>query len=131
MLEKDLNSTAKIILISVVFFSCNSDPRDWSRSRPEEGSGILERSVFIEVMTDVYLVEAAYKSNVQTREVELEKLEVRYGNIYASHGITQEEFEKSHKWWWEHPAAMKGVLQEVTENIISIEKSLSNHKDSK
>lgn len=131
MLEKGLNLTVKIILISAVFFSCNSDPRDWSRSRPEEGSGVLERSEFIEVMTDVYLVEAAYKSNVHTSEGELEKLEVRYGDIYAAHGISQEEFEASHKWWWEHPSAMKGVLHEVIENIISLEKSLSNHKDSK
>ena len=131
MLEKGLNLTVKIILISAIFFSCNSDPRDWSRSRPEEGSSILERSAFIEVMTDVYLVEAAYKSNVHTSEDELEKLKKRYADIYSAHGITQEEFEKSHNWWWEHPAAMKGVLQEVTENIISIEKSLSNHKDAK
>ena len=131
MLEKGLNLTVKIILISAVLFSCNSDPRDWSKSKPEDGSGVLERGKFIEIMTDVYLVEAAYKSNVHTSEGELEKLEIRYGDIYTAHAITQEEFEKSHKWWWEHPSAMKGVLQEVTENIISLEKSLSNHKDSK
>ena len=131
MLEKGLSLTVKVLLVSAILFSCNSDPRDWSRTRPDEGSGILERDAFIEVMTDAYLVEAAYKSNVHTSEDELEKLKKRYTDIYSAHGITQEEFEKSHKWWWEHPAAMKGVLQEVTENIISIEKSLSNHKDAK
>ena len=131
MLEKGLSLTVKVLLVSAILFSCNSDPRDWSRTRPEEGSGVLERGVFIALMTDIYLVEAAYKSNVHASDDELEKLKTRYADVYASHGITQEEFEKSHKWWWEHPAAMKKVLQEVTENIISIEKHLSNHKDAK
>lgn len=131
MLEKGLSLTVKILLASAILFSCDSDPRDWSKTRPEEDSGVLERDAFIELMTDVYLVEAAYKSNVQTSEDELVTLKKRYADIYSAHGINQEEFEKSHNWWWQHPAAMKGVLQEVTENIISIEKSLSNHKDAK
>jgi 5'(3')-deoxyribonucleotidase len=82
-------------------------------------------------MTDVYLAEACYKSKVHTNPEELEKLTGNYSVVLAAHNITQEEFEISHAWWWEHPAAMKGVLQEVTEKIIAVEKSSSHQTDSK
>ena len=131
MLAKGLNLIVKITLIAGVLFSCNSDPRDWSRTRPAEDSGILQKQAFVELMTDVYLAEASYKSLVHTNPEELEKLKGNYAVILAAHNITQEEFEASHTWWWEHPAAMKGVLQEVTENIISFEETLNAQADSK
>ena len=131
MLEKGLSLIVKAVLISAVLFSCNSDPRDWSRSVPPEDSGILSKSKFVEVMTDVYLVEASYKSNVYVNENKKIELEGNYAFVFEKHGITQEQFEASHTWWWEHPAAMKSVLQEVTEKIISMEKSVNNQDSSK
>lgn len=131
MLAKGLNLIVKTALVSAVLLACNSDPRDWSRTRPAGGSGILQKEAFVKLMTDVYLAEASYKSLVHTNPAELEKLEGNYAVILSAHNITQEEFEASHTWWWEHPAAMKGVLQEVTENIISVEKALNGHADSK
>tara|TARA_Y100000739_G_scaffold226042_1_gene232916 strand:+ start:1539 stop:1943 length:405 start_codon:yes stop_codon:yes gene_type:complete len=131
MLEKGLSLIVKTVLISAVLFSCNSDPRDWSRSVPPEDSGILGKSEFVDVMTDIYLVEASYKSNVYVNENKKLELEGNYASVFEKHGITQEQFEASHTWWWEHPAAMKGVLQEVTEKIISMEKSVYNQDSSK
>ncbi len=131
MLEKGLSLIVKTVLISAVLFSCNSDPRDWSRSVPPEDSGVLSKPEFVDVMTDVYLVEASYKSNVYINKNEKLELEGNYAYVFEKHGITQEQFEASHTWWWEQPAAMKGVLQEVTEKIISMEKSVNNQESSK
>ena len=131
MLVKGLNLTVKIVLISAVLLGCASDERDRPGATPPEGSGILEKDAFVEIMTDAYLVEASYKSHVYVNENEQLTLEGNYSSVFQKHGITQEELEASHTWWCEHPAAMKNVLQEVTESLIYIEKTIDNQAEAK
>ena len=131
MQVRDLNLIVKIILLSAVLLSCTSDERDRPGATPPEDSGILQKSEFVALMTDVYLVEASYKSHVTRTENEKLELVGNYSEVFQKYGITQEEFEASHAWWWEHPAAMKNVLQEVTEKLISIEQTIETQARAK
>ncbi len=123
MLAKGLSLSAKIILAVILLVSCSSDERDDPRVTPPEGSYIIEKEKFVEVLADVYLVEAAYKTHAFKNDDEKAILLKNYSDVFSSHGITAEEFENSHTWWWQHPAAMKGLINEVTERLNAIEKT--------
>ena len=102
---------------------CSSDEKDDPVSKSPEESGIMSRKKFVEVLADVYLVEAAYKTHAFNNDDENAILLENYSDVFSSHGITAEEFENSHTWWWQHPVAMKELVTEVTERLNSIEKT--------
>ena len=122
MLAKGLSLTAKILLAGILIVGCSSDDRDDPGATPPEDSGIMGKKKFVEVLADVYLVEAAYKTHAFKNDDEKAILLKNYSDVFSSHGITSEEFEKSHAWWWKHPAAMKDLVIEVTERLNTIEK---------
>jgi len=124
MLARGLSLNAKILLAGILLVGCSSDERDDPGAIPPEDSGIMGKEKFIEVLADVYLVEAAYKTHAFKNDDEKAMLLENYSDVFSSHGITPEEFENSHEWWWKHPAAMKGVITEVTERLNSIEKAI-------
>ena len=123
MLARGLSLTAKIFLAGILLVGCSSDERDDPGATPPEDSGIMGKEKFVEVLADVYLVEAAYKTHAFKNDDEKAILLENYSDVFSSHGITPEEFENTHKWWWQHPAAMNGVVTEVTERLNSIEKT--------
>ena len=126
MLVKDLSSTVKLIFISALIIGCMIDERDDPKTKPLEDSGIIEKELFIEIMAEISITEAAHKSRLflpdNSNEIQLDN----YSTIFSSHGVTAEEFEKSHTWWWQHPAAMKSVLQGVTERLNEIEREVNS-----
>ena len=123
MLAKGLSLTAKILLAGLLLVGCSSDERDDPGITPPKDSGIMDKEKFVEVLADVYLIEAAYKTHVFKNDDERGILLENYSDVFLSHGITAEEFENSHAWWWQHSAAMKVVVTEVTERLNSIEKN--------
>ena len=127
MLARGLSLTVKILLTGILLVGCSSDEKDDPGATPPEGSGIMGKEKFVEVLADVYLVEAAYKTHAFENDDEKAVLLENYSDVFSSHGITTEEFERSHAWWWQHPAAMKGLVTEVTERLNSIEKT--THKE--
>ena len=109
------------ILLVATLIGCSSDPRDNVNATPSESSDVLQREKFIEVMCDIQLIEAASKNKVFRNDDEALKLGAAYKETFEKHGVTQTEFEESHKWWWSHPQAMKSVLLEVTERLTQKE----------
>lgn len=109
------------ILLTATLISCTSDPRDNVNATPSDNSSILPRDQFIEVMCDIQLIEAAAKNKVFRNDDEALKLGAAYKETFEKHGITQAEFEESHKWWWSHPQAMKAILLEVTEKLSQLQ----------
>lgn len=105
------------ILLSVVLVGCVNDPRDDAKATPSESSSVLSREQFIEVMCDIQLIEAASKNKVFRNDDETLRLGAAYKEVFEKHGITQEQFEESHRWWWTHPQAMRSVLLKVTEKL--------------
>ena len=105
-----------------ILSSCNNDPRDNSRATPP--SELLQKDLFIKVMADIQLLEAASKGKVFRNDNASKNVSEGYAEIFNKHGITRELFEKSHTWWWEHPVAMKSVLIEVTQKLTLMEEEL-------
>ena len=125
MLAKGLNSIVKICLVAALLASCASDQRDNPLATPHVESGLLQKDQIVALLADIHLAEAAHKTKIFIPEQSDEILLENYSTIFAAHGITQEEFRESYTWWWNHPAAMKSVLQEVTERLNKIESNPS------
>ena len=126
MRAKGLNSIVNTCLIAALIASCAADQRDSPSATPPVESGLLQKGQIVALLADIHLAEAAHKSRIFIPEQSEEVLLENYSAIFAAHGITQEEFRESYTWWWKHPAAMKSVLQEVTEPLNKIEQDPSN-----
>ena len=98
---------------------CANDIRD--RVNVIAPDGILEKTEFVNVLADIQLIEAASKNRVWRNDDVEKRLEGAYNEVFSKHEITESQFKASHRWWWNHPVAMKGVLLEVTEKITQLE----------
>ncbi len=123
MQAKGLNSIVKTLYAILILIGCSTDPKDNPLASPSIDSGLMQKENLVALLKDVYIAEAAYKTKVVIHQVNEDVLVENYSTIFADHGITAEEFKESYTWWWEHPAAMKSVLQEVTERLNELEHS--------
>ena len=92
--------------------------------------GVLAREAFIQVLAEVQLVEGAAEQRLYRNDNERQKLAEAYNDVWHRTGISAEEFEASHEWWWSHPEAMKGVLRDVVDVLKEMEVA-SNRADEK
>jgi len=108
-----------LLLLVMGTGGCSSDIRD--RVGVIAPDGVLEKPEFISVLADIQLIEAASKNRVWRNDDVEKRLEDAYNEVFSKHDITESQFKDSHRWWWNHPVAMKGVLLEVTEKITQLE----------
>ena len=112
--------TSILLLILVMGTGgCANDIRD--RVDVIVPDGVLEKTEFVNVLADIQLIEAASKNRVWRNDDVEKRLEDAYNEVFSKHDITESQFKASHRWWWNQPVAMKGVLLEVTEKITQLE----------
>ena len=91
---------------------------------PIPPSHILGREVFVNVLTEIQLVEAISDLRTYRNDNERERLSEAYNDVWARTGVSAEQFETSYAWWWDHPAAMKAVLRDVVDSLKRMESDL-------
>jgi hypothetical protein len=108
-----------LLLLVMGTGGCANDIRD--RVDLIVPDGVLEKPEFVNVLADIQLIEAASKNRVWRNDDVEKRLEDAYNEVFSKHDITESQFKASHRWWWNQPVAMKGVLLEVTEKITQLE----------
>jgi|TARA_B110000914_G_scaffold73560_1_gene64495 hypothetical protein len=108
-----------LLLLVLGTGGCANDIRD--RVDVIVPDGVLEKPEFVNVLADIQLIEAASKNRVWRNDDVEKRLEDAYNEVFSKHDITESQFKASHRWWWNQPVAMKGVLLEVTEKITQLE----------
>ena len=108
-----------LLLLVMGTGGCANDIRD--RVDVIVPDGVLEKPEFVNVLADIQLIEAASKNRVWRNDDVEKRLEDAYNEVFSKHDITESQFKASHRWWWNHPVAMKSVLLEVTEKITQLE----------
>ena len=126
MQAKRLNSIVKTLYAILFLVGCSTDSRDNPLASPSEDSGLIQKEQLVALLADIHIAEAAHKTRVLVPEISEDVLLENYSAIFANHGVTAEEFKESYAWWWEHPAAMKFVLQEVTERLNKLDQGASH-----
>ena len=100
----------------LLVIGCSSAPEG-----PPEG--VLEAEAFINVMTDIQLLEASSKKRLRREDDESAIYRGQYAAIFEAHGITEAEFRSSHAWWFAHPELLIGVYDGVIEQLNDWERT--------
>lgn len=95
---------------------------------PEPPDGILPREKFVEVLTDVQIIEAVFNQNViRTDEPKL-RIARYYKETFEQHGVTQEEFTQTYLWYYGHPELMMLVYDDVMAKLAQRQGELLQQK---
>ena len=119
MVKVNFTSILLLLLAIIGTGGCANDSRD--RVNVTAPDGVLKKTEFVNVLADIQLIEAASKNRVWRNDDVEKRLGDAYNEVFSKHDITESQFMDSHRWWWSHPVAMKGVLLEVTEKITQLE----------
>jgi len=95
---------------------------------PTPPENVMDRETFVRVFAETQLVESAYKLHYFGQDDPGKWVSQAYGEVFQRLGVSDSLFWQSHAWWYAHPAAMVGVLEETTEvlNQLERESGLSN-----
>ena len=119
MVKVNFTSILLLLLAIIGTGGCANDSRD--RVNVTAPDGVLKKTEFVNVLADIQLIEAASKNRVWRNDDVEKRLGDAYNEVFRKHDITESQFMDSHRWWWNHPVAMKGILLEVTERITQLE----------
>jgi len=92
----------------------------------EVPDSVLSRDLYIHVLTDVMLVEAARKQRVFRNDNDSLKIEQALSQVFEEHGTSAEAFEVAQRWWFGQGEAIVAILQEVTEAMSNQERDFEN-----
>jgi hypothetical protein len=103
----------KIILsiISVLLVACSSP-------KTEIPTDILSEAVFVNILKEVHLAEAAFELQ-KTKGMEKAKNELanRYSSTYSEHNITATDFENTLNYYAQHPEKLEEIYTTVLEKL--------------
>lgn len=100
-----------IIIISLLFFiSC-------SKTNSQE-ENILEKEVFIEVLTDIQLTKALVNSKADTTQaIRLLRTNSYNEEVLKRHKIRKEQYNKSVEYYSTNPNKLNDILEEVVKKL--------------
>ena len=106
--------------LGALFFGCAPDAVDCDpQVQPPEG--VLDRTEFTRVLTEIQLVEAVSDLRSYRNDNEKQRLAEAYNDVWQRTGVSAETFEASYAWWWAQPAAMKAMLRDVVDALKEME----------
>ena len=117
-------STAKLgwrwALCGLFLLGCSPDAVV-GEANPQPPQGVLSRDSFIHVMAEIQVIEGASHERLYRNDNERQRLAQAYHDVWQRTGVSPDQFEQSHAWWWKQPLAMKSILGDVIEQIKTME----------
>jgi len=110
-----LKSFISLLLITVLFFSCNSE--DAELKIPDN---ILNREQYAKVLLDMTLAESA--ANLNVKNLRIEKMDSAYAfDPLKENNITKTQYDSSVAFYSRHPEVYKEVYDNVLERLSEME----------
>ena len=107
-------------LIILLSFSLSFACRPESDEDLEPPSYVLDEQLFVKVLTDCYLGEAAVGVNV--KNVRGEQFDSAYQfNPFKDNNITKEQFDTTIAYYSEHPKKLKLIYERILANLSEIQ----------
>lgn len=91
---------------------------------PPPPEGVIQRDTFVQVLTEVHLIEGALKQRLFRNDEPTERALAHYAELYDRWGITEERFKATYTWWYQRPEAMDALLEEVAERLTALEREI-------
>lgn len=110
-----------IALACAVFTACGTGA---DFSGPPAPEGVIPRDTFVHVLTEVHLIEGAYKQRLFRNDDAEERALGHYAEVYERWDIDEARFLATYTWWYQQPEAMDGLLEEVAERLTELEREI-------
>ena len=101
-----------LLILFCLFISCNTT----NKQLPDN---IISKEIFITVLKEAHLAEAAFELN-KSKGVEAAKktLANTYSEIYSTHNINKDRFEKTLSYYANHPEELEQIYSKALNDLI-------------
>ena len=86
-----------------------------------EPTGLIARDTFVNVLTEVHLMEGVKKQRLLRNDEEGAVLLRHYVELFERYQINENRFKETYQWWYQHPTEMDGLLEEVAAELARME----------
>ena len=101
--------------------SCGSGVSFDGPAPPED---VIARDTFIQILTEVHLIEGALKQRLFRNDNGQERALAHYAELFDRWGVDEERFKVTYKWWYQQPVELDFLLEEVASNLTELERNL-------
>lgn len=115
-----MKRTLKIICVFLIFISCIND----NKPNQKDTYFFLQDSVFINIMVDVHLIEAARHLKYLEHNDSVSEMPLYYNALFEKHNITEAEFLTTYNHLVKTPLKMKEIMNAVIKKIEKEETKL-------
>ena len=112
-----LLSKISILLLAFLGMTGCSSPTQ-SKAEP---TGLIARDTFVNVLTEVHLIEGVKKQRLLRKDEEGAVLLRHYVELFERYQINENRFKETYQWWYQHPKEMDGLLEEVAAELARME----------
>ena len=110
-----------LLLITCCCFTACSSPAH----HKSEVQGLIARDTFVQVLTEVHLVEGVKKQRLMRNDEQGLIVLQHYAEIFERFDISEDRFKTTYRWWYQHPEAMDGLLKEVGDRLSDLEREVN------
>ena len=107
-----------LLLLLILFLSCTSENK--------KVKNIIPKDSFTTILKEIHLAEAAFElSNSKGVESAKKVLNKHYSEIYLSHNIDQDKFEKTLSYYAKHPEELEQIYSKVLKDLLQEKATLT------
>lgn len=85
---------------------------------------LLDRAKFKQVLLGAQLVEARLNQEMVIEHRMDNPVEVYYTDLFKKEDVTREQFERTYRFYTEHPAEMKAIYEELIVELDSLKENV-------
>lgn len=87
----------------------------------------MSMEVFVELLTDVRLLEGAYGADFQRIDSTNGLLDKYYGQVFSKHNVTEGDFLKNYKAFSQNAGELSGIEEQVMERLSLMQAEIQGH----
>ena len=88
-----------------------------------DAQNLIARDTFVQVLTEVHLIEGVKKQRLMRDDEQGLIILQHYVELFERFDVNEERFKSTYQWWYQHPAEMDGLLEEVSEALSELERA--------
>lgn len=97
-------------LILIALFSCSDD---------QKPKGLIEKERFVEVLTDIRIMEAAYGVSFKQKDSVKVSINALYDSLFKSNNLSKEQFLDSYRFYSETANELSSIEDMVMEKLTN------------
>lgn len=94
----------------IFFLSCSPGKEKTDNSVPDE---IIQPDSMVSILTEVHIAEAILREMKTDTKHKQKTAQAFYSEIFAKHGITRKQYEKSIQFYQQQPETYQDIYEEV------------------